>query len=31
MTLIQKVESSLLAGAIGSMVGTPADLILIRM
>lgn len=31
MTAFQKVYSSLLAGGIGSIVGTPADLILIRM
>jgi solute carrier family 25 oxoglutarate transporter 11 len=31
MNTFQKVYSSLLAGGIGSVVGTPADLILIRM
>ena len=31
MTGFQKIYSSLLAGGIGSMVGTPADLVLIRM
>jgi len=31
MTSFQKIYSSLLAGGIGSMVGTPADLVLIRM
>jgi len=31
MTGFQKIYSSLLAGGIGSIVGTPADLVLIRM
>ena len=31
MSAFQKVYSSLLAGAIGSTFGTPADLVLIRM
>lgn len=31
MTGFQKVYSSLIAGGIGSLVGTPADLILVRM
>lgn len=31
MTAFQKVYSSLLAGGIGSIFGTPADLVLIRM
>ena len=31
MTFFQKVYSSLTAGGIGSMFGTPADLILVRM
>lgn len=31
MTTWQKIYSSLLAGGIGSIVGTPADLVLIRM
>jgi len=31
LTGFQKVYSSLLAGGIGSIFGTPADLILIRM
>jgi hypothetical protein len=31
MTGFQKVYSSLVAGGIGSLVGTPADLILVRM
>ena len=31
MTAWQKIYSSLVAGGIGSMVGTPADLVLIRM
>lgn len=31
MTGFQKIYSSLLAGGIGSIVGTPADLVLVRM
>lgn len=31
MTGFQKIYSSLLAGGIGSIIGTPADLVLIRM
>jgi len=31
LTAFQKVYSSLLAGGIGSIFGTPADLVLIRM
>ena len=31
MTSFQRVYSSLIAGGIGSIVGTPADLVLIRM
>jgi len=31
LTTFQKVYSSLLAGGIGSVFGTPADLVLIRM
>lgn len=31
MTAFQKVYSSLLAGGIGSILGTPADLVLVRM
>jgi solute carrier family 25 oxoglutarate transporter 11 len=31
MTTYQRIYSSLLAGGIGSMFGTPADLVLIRM
>jgi solute carrier family 25 oxoglutarate transporter 11 len=31
MSTFQKIYSSLIAGGIGSIFGTPADLILIRM
>jgi len=31
LTFFQKMQCSLAAGGLGSLVGTPADLILVRM